>query len=164
MLKKIFSIYFFLCFPINVATTKASTEFSKSYNGIEKIKINTKGSLNLEFCEPITQLNGFLKIGNKSYKVKDAKLIKNRRVSWASNKKKIFNSGELVKIDTRNLLGIPKKSSSSIKQLNFGCEKQIPPLIKVSPTTNTILFLIGGLIIGILASGNGDSSSFETSN
>ena len=93
MLKKIFSIYFFLCLPINLATTKASTEFIKSYNSIEKIKINSKGSLNLKFCEPIIQLNGSLKIGNKSYKVKDAKLIKNRRVSWASYKKKIFISG-----------------------------------------------------------------------
>ena len=65
MLKKFFLIYFFLFFPLTVSTSQARTEFIESYNGIEKIKINTRGSLNLEFCEPILQLNGFLKIGNK---------------------------------------------------------------------------------------------------
>ena len=164
MLKKFFLIYFFLFFPLNVSTSQARTEFIESYNGIEKIKINTRGSLNLEFCEPILQLNGFLKIGNKNYKIKDAKSITNKKVSWASNKKKIFNSGELVKIDTRNLFGIPKNSSQSIVQLNFGCKKPIVPVIKITSATNPLLFIFSGLIIGILAGNNGNSPSSETSN
>ena len=164
MLKKFFLVYFFLFLPINVATLKASAEFIESYNSIEKIKMNTKGGLYLEFCEPILQLNGFLKIGNKNYKIKDAKSITNKKVSWASNKKKIFNSGELVKIDTRNLFGIPKNSLQSISQINFGCEKPIVPVIKITSATNPLLFIFSGLIIGILAGNNGNSPSSETSN
>ena len=164
MLKKFFLIYFFLFFPLNVSTSQAGTELIESYNGIEKIKINTRGSLNLEFCEPIIQLNGFLKIGNKNYKIKEAKSITNKKVSWSSNKKKIFNAGELVKIDTRNLFGIPKNSSQSIVQLNFGCKKPFVPVIKITSATNPLLFIFGSLIIGILAGNNGNSPSSETSN
>ena len=164
MLKKFFLVYFFLFFPLNVYTSQARTEFIESYNGIEKIKINTKGGLNLKFCKTILQLNGFLKIGNYKYKVENAKLITNKKVSWPSNKKKIFNSGELVKIDTSNLFGIPKNSSQSISQLNFGCNKPLVPVIKINSASNLPLLIFGGLIIGIIAGNNGNSPSSESSN
>ena len=162
MLKKFLSIYLFIFLPFNVSYLNAANPNSNGHNAIKKIKVTKNGSIRLKFCKPISELEGFIKVGDKKYTLEQANIIKGKKIKWDSEEKNIFNEGNLVKIDTNSLYGIPKNSSESDK-LILGCKKALPPIVKVSSSTNPLIFILGAGLIGIAAGSGGSSSSSSSS-
>ena len=138
------------------------------YHVIRSIKLKKNGNLKIKFCEKVELLEGYVYAGDLKYEVKDAYKIKKRSIIWRLNKKRTFNNGDVIFVDTKNLLGRPIEKDpnfNEIRSLDRGCGLPflyLPPGVEVSADTFPIALL--GLVVAIGAAAGGGGSGTSSSN
>ena len=144
-------------------------DWKNHYHVIRSIKLKKNGNLKIRFCEKVELLEGYVYAGDVKYEVKDAYKIKKRSITWRLNKKGTFKKGDVIFINTKNLLGRPIEKDpnfNEIRSLDRGCGipfLYIPPGVEVSGDSSPIGLL--GLVVAIgIAAGGGGGSGSDSSN
>ena len=149
--KLLFSSFFALL-PLNQTSILASDILlANNYEDIEEVRVkrvNKKGNLVVRFCSKLKDYKGFVEVDNQIFNVKDADIIKPRRIVWKeTNLPKL--RGDDISVD--NLLARYKDDDSTepLRVVDEGsCAIGILPFI-----------LIGGILAGAGGGGSGSSSS-----
>ena len=143
-------------------------DWKNHYHVIRSIKLKKNGNLKIRFCEKVELLEGYVYAGDVKYEVKDAYKIKKRSIIWRLNKKGTFKNGDVIFVNTKNLLGRPTEKDpnfNEIRSLDRGCGLPflyLPPGVEVSGDTIPIALL--GLVIAIGAAAGGGGSGSSSSN
>ena len=150
---KLFFSSFFALLPLNQASLLASDLLLANNNDedIEEIRVrrvNKKGNLVVRFCSKLKDYKGYVEVENQIFNVKDADIIKPRRIVWKeTNLPKL--KGDDISVD--NLLARYKDEDSTVplRVVDEGsCGVGILPFI-----------VIGGILAGAGGSGSGSTSS-----
>ena len=158
---KIFSISFgklafstfFALLPLNQTSLLASDLLLANNNDedIEEVRVrrvNKKGNLVVRFCNKLKDYKGYVEVDNQIFNVKDADIIKPRRIVWKDTNLPRLKGDDIT---INNLLARYKNEDSTVplRVVDEGsCGVGILPLI-----------VIGGIVAGASGGGNGSSSS-----
>ena len=149
---KLFFSSFFALLPLNQASLLASDILlANNDEDIEEVRarrVNKKGNLVVKFCSKLKDYKGYVEVENQIFNVKDADIIKPRRIVWKeTNLPKL--RGEDIIVD--NLFARYKDEDSTVplRVVDEGsCGVGILPFI-----------VIGGILAGASGSGSGSNSS-----
>ena len=148
---KLFFSSFFALLPLNQASLLASDILlANNDEDIEEVsarRVNKKGNLVVKFCSKLKDYKGYVEVENQIFNVKDADIIKPRRIVWKeTNLPKL--KGDDISVD--NLLARYKDEDSTV------------PLRVVDEGTcgvGILPFIVIGAGIAAGAGGSGSSSS-----
>ena len=138
-------------------------DWKNHYHVIRSVKLKKNGNLKIRFCEKVELLEGQVYAGDIKYDVRDAYKIRKRSIVWRLDKKGTFKKGEMVFINTKDLLGRPIERNpniNEIRSLERGCGLPflyLPPGVEVGADNNA-LGLIGLVLAVGVAAGSGSSS------
>ena len=158
---KIFSIRFgklslstfFALLPLNQTSILASDLLLANNNDedIEEVRVrrvNKKGNLVVRFCNKLKDYKGYVEVDNQIFNVKDADIIKPRRIVWKDTNLPRLKDDDIT---INNLFARYKDEDSTVplRVVDEGsCGVGIIPFI-----------VIGGILAGAGGSGSGSSSS-----
>ena len=139
------------------------------YHTIRTISLKKNGNLKIRFCEKVELLEGQVYADDVKYDVKDAYKIKKRSITWRLNKKGTFKKGDIIFVNTKDLLGRPIEKSpntNEIRSLNRGCGLPflyLPPGVEVAGNSSAIAIIgiavaIGAALGGASSGGTGGTS------
>ena len=149
---KLFFSSFFALLPLNQASLLASDILlANNDEDIEEVsakRVNKKGNLVVRFCSKLKDYKGYVEVENQIFNVKDADIIKPRRIVWKETSLPKLRGDDIL-VD--NLFARYKDEDSTVplRVVDEGsCGVGILPFI-----------VIGGILAGAGGSGSGSSSS-----
>ena len=149
---KLFFSSFFALLPLNQASLLASDILlANNDEDIEEVsakRVNKKGNLVVRFCSKLKDYKGYVEVENQIFNVKDADIIKPRRIVWKETSLPKLRGDDIL-VD--NLFARYKDEDSTVplRVVDEGsCGAGILPLI-----------VIGGIVAGASGGGTGSSSS-----
>ncbi len=149
---KLFFSSFFALLPLNQASLLASDILlANNDEDIEEVsakRVNKKGNLVVRFCSKLKDYKGYVEVENQIFNVKDADVIKPRRIVWKETNLPRLR-GDDISVD--NLLARYKDENSTVplRVVDEGsCGVGILPFI-----------VIGGILAGASGGGGGGSTS-----
>ncbi len=149
---KLFFSSFFALLPLNQASILASDILlANNDEDIEEVtvrRVNKKGNLVVKFCSKLKDYKGYVEVENQIFNVKDADVIKPRRIVWKETNLPRLR-GDDISVD--NLLARYKDENSTVplRVVDEGsCGVGILPFV-----------VIGGILAGAGGSGGSGGSS-----
>ena len=144
---------FFALLPLNQTSILASDLLLANNNDedIEEVRVrrvNKKGNLVVRFCNKLKDYKGYVEVDNQIFNVKDADIIKPRRIVWKDTNLPRLKGDDIT---INNLLARYKDEDSTVplRVVDEGsCGVGILPFI-----------VIGGILAGASGGGSGSSSS-----
>ena len=142
---------FFALLPLNQTSILASDLLLANNNDdIEEVRVrrvNKKGNLVVRFCNKLKDYKGFVEVGNQTFNVRDADIIKPRRIVWKeTNLPKM--KGDTISVDNLFARYQDENTTDPLRVVEEGsCGVGILP------------FVIIGAGIAAGAGGTGSSSS-----
>ena len=150
---KLFFSSFFALLPLNQTSILASDILLANNNDddIEEVRVrrvNKKGNLVVRFCNKLKDYKGYVEVDNQIFNVKDADIIKPRRIVWKeTNLPKL--RGDVISVDNLSARYKDEDSTVPLRVVDEGsCGIGILPLV-----------VIGGILAGASGGGSGSSSS-----
>ena len=150
--KKLFFASFFALLPLNQASILASDILlANNDEDIEEVsvrRVNKKGNLVVKFCSKLKDYKGYVEVENQIFNVKDADVIKPRRIVWKeTNLPKL--RGDDISVDYLLARYKDEDSTVPLRVVDEGsCGVGILPFI-----------VIGGILAGASGGGGGGSTS-----
>ena len=150
---KLFFSSFFALLPLNQTSILASDILLANNNDddIEEVRVrrvNKKGNLVVRFCNKLKDYKGYVEVDNQIFNVKDADIIKPRRIVWKDTNLPRLKGDDIT---INNLLARYKDEDSTVplRVVDQGsCGVGILPFI-----------VIGGILAGAGGGGSGSTSS-----